>query len=75
MDDVQQTAGRLWFFCFEVCFCIAVVPIKLSISFMLARIADPKRKYVYALWGMSGLMTTMNLISLFYIVFECKPVA
>lgn len=64
-----------WFFLFEVFFCVAIIFIKLSISFMLARIADPKRGYVYALWTASALVTIMNLIALLYIVFQCSPVS
>ena len=75
MDDAQQTAGRLWFFLFEVFFCISIIFIKLSIAFMLARIASPMRHYVYALWSLSALVTLMNLVALFYIVFDCAPVA
>lgn len=42
---------------------------------MLARVAAPMRKFVYGLWFMASLVTIMNLISLFYIVFRCNPVA
>lgn len=33
----QQTQGRLWFFLFEILFCITIIFIKLSISFMLGK--------------------------------------
>lgn len=75
LDTAQKKTALLWFFLFEVFFCIAIVLIKLSISFMLARVAAPMRKFVYGLWVMAALVTTMNLISLFYIVFRCKPVS
>ncbi|KAI7241592.1 hypothetical protein KC343_g1944 [Hortaea werneckii] len=71
----EQTQGRLWFFLFEILFCITIIFIKLSISFMLARIAAPMKKYVWALWFMAGLVTLANLVSLFYIIFQCSPVA
>lgn len=64
-----------WFFFFEVFFCLAIIPIKLSIAFMLMRVAGPKKKYIYSLWAMSSLFIVMNLISFFYIVFRCKPVS
>lgn len=65
----------MWFFLFEILFCISIILIKLSISFMLARIADPVRGYVYALWTASALVTVMNAIALFYIIFQCSPVS
>lgn len=75
LSDEQKVQGMRWFFLFEVFFCIAIIFIKLSISFMLARIADPLRGYVYALWTASAMVTVMNLIALFYIVFQCSPVS
>lgn len=64
-----------WFFFFECFYCLAIIPIKLSISFMLMRVAGPKKNYIYALWAMSSLFVIMNLISFFYIVFRCNPVS
>ena len=55
-------------------FCISIIFIKLSIAFMLARIAEPMRQYVYALWSLSALVTVMNLIAMFGIIFNCLPV-
>ncbi|KAK4542624.1 hypothetical protein LTR36_006673 [Oleoguttula mirabilis] len=75
LNDDEQSQGRLWFFLFEVFFCISIILVKLSIAFMLARIADPMRPYVYALWTASALVTVMNLGALFYIIFQCSPVA
>ncbi|KAK5128388.1 hypothetical protein LTR85_003056 [Meristemomyces frigidus] len=75
LSEAEQSKGRLWFFLFEVFFCITIILVKLSIAFMLARIADPMRSYVYALWSASALVTVMNLAALFYIIFQCSPVA
>lgn len=75
LSDGEKSDGMKWFFLFEVLFCIAIIFIKLSISFMLARIANPVRAYVYALWTASALVTVMNLIALLYIVFQCSPVS
>lgn len=55
----QQGVAKLWFFLFEILFCISIIFIKLSIAFMLARIAEPIRKYVRALWAVAGLVTVM----------------
>ena len=65
----------MWFFFFECFFCLSIIPIKLSVTFMLMRVAGPKRHYVTALWVMASLFIVMNLISFFYIVFRCDPVS
>ena len=75
MSDQEKRDGMRWFFVFEVLFCIAIVFVKLSISFMLARVATPVRAYMYILWTASALVTVTNLIALFYIVFQCSPVS
>lgn len=64
-----------WFWLFEVFWCIAGIPVKLSIAFMLARIAGVKRNYVVSLYVISGFVTAMSLIALFYIIFRCSPVS
>jgi hypothetical protein len=63
-----------FFFFFEIFYCIAIIPIKLSISFMLIRIASRKKAYTYAVYAISVMFTLMNLIALLYIIFQCKPV-
>jgi len=75
LSDEEKVDGMKWFFMFEIFFCVAIIFIKLSISFMLARIAAPFRGYVYALWTAAALVTTMNLIALLYIVFQCSPIS
>lgn len=64
-----------WFFLFEIFYCISIICIKLSISFMLVRVAGPMQKYIYALYVCSALFTISNLIALFYIIFQCQPVS
>ncbi|CAK3773614.1 hypothetical protein DOTSEDRAFT_66792 [Lecanosticta acicola] len=71
----ETEQGMMWFFFFEVFFCIAIIPVKLSISLMLMRVAGPKKHYIWALWGMSSLFILSNLISFFYIIFRCNPVS
>ncbi|KAK3684608.1 hypothetical protein LTR37_020108 [Vermiconidia calcicola] len=75
LSAAQQTQGRLWIFFLQFFFCISIIPIKLSISFMIARVAGPKRGYVYALWAVAGLMTVTNLVALLFIMFNCRPLA
>ncbi|KXT15563.1 hypothetical protein AC579_6539 [Pseudocercospora musae] len=75
LTAAQNETGMMWFFFFECFYCLAIIPIKLSISFMLMRVAGPKKNYIYALWTMSSLFIIMNLISFFYIVFRCNPVS
>jgi hypothetical protein len=64
-----------WFFLFEIFYCIAIIFIKLSISFTLIRVAGPMQKYTYSLYVCSTIFTISNLIALFYIIFQCKPVS
>lgn len=75
LTDDEQAKGRLWFFLFEVFFCITIILVKLSIAFTLARIAEPMRPYFYALFCAAALVTIMNTVALFYIIFQCSPVA
>ncbi|EME87043.1 uncharacterized protein MYCFIDRAFT_110806, partial [Pseudocercospora fijiensis CIRAD86] len=75
LTAAQNETAMMWFFFFECFFCLAIIPIKLSISFMLIRVAGPKRNYIYALWAMSSFFIIMNLISFFYIIFRCNPVS
>jgi len=54
---------------------MAVIPVKLSISLMLGRIAVAKRPYVIGLYIITALLTIIALLGLIYIVFRCTPVA
>ncbi|CAC9891334.1 unnamed protein product [Aureobasidium pullulans] len=71
----KTSVGLHWFFFFEVFYCIAIVPIKLSISLMEMRIATSKRNYVISLWITSAMFIIMNIISLFVIIFHCNPIS
>ncbi|KAF2128003.1 hypothetical protein P153DRAFT_319184 [Dothidotthia symphoricarpi CBS 119687] len=70
----EKVEGLMFFFLFEVFYCAAIIPIKLSISAMLMRIAWGKKKYIHSLYVVSVMFTAMNLIALFYIIFQCSPV-
>ncbi|KAJ4358789.1 uncharacterized protein N0V89_003373 [Didymosphaeria variabile] len=63
-----------WFFLFEVFFCFAVIGVKLSIAFMLNRIAGNRKKFVYTNYGIIVLCVSVNLASALYIIFQCNPV-
>jgi len=64
-----------WFFFFEVFYCVNIIPVKLSISLMLIRIASGRTIIVYSQYAIMGMFTAMNLIAAFYIIFQCTPVA
>ncbi|PQE22039.1 cation-transporting atpase 4 protein [Rutstroemia sp. NJR-2017a BBW] len=70
----QIVEGLQYFFFFEVFYCASIIPIKLSISFMLMRIATGRKGFIYSIWGISAMFTAMNLIAMFYIIFQCSPV-
>ncbi|KAH8900015.1 hypothetical protein GQ53DRAFT_835996 [Thozetella sp. PMI_491] len=74
-NEQYTTRGLFWFFLFEVFYCVTIIPIKLSISLMLVRIAQGRKAYVWSQYVVMGLFTTMNLIAAFYIIFQCSPVA
>ncbi|KAF2624830.1 hypothetical protein BU25DRAFT_134871 [Macroventuria anomochaeta] len=74
LDKEHTKTGMQYFFFFEVFYCAAIIPIKLSISFMLIRIASNQVKYTYSLYAVSAMFTTMNLIAMLYIIFHCLPV-
>lgn len=70
-----ETLGLMYFFLFEVFYCAAIIPIKLSIALMLIRIAANRKLYVYAQWAMMGLFFVADGGALFYIIFQCTPVS
>lgn len=72
---ITNLPHQQWFFFFEIFFCIAIIPIKLSISLMLMRVAGPKKNYTYALWGMASLFILANTISFLYILLRCTPIS
>ncbi|KAI1878428.1 hypothetical protein JX265_000360 [Neoarthrinium moseri] len=68
-------SGLFWFFLFEVFYCVTIIPVKLSISFMLIRIAENRSWFIYAQYIIMAMFTLMNLIAAFYIIFQCNPVS
>ncbi|KAK5116842.1 hypothetical protein LTR85_009102 [Meristemomyces frigidus] len=82
----ERHTAMKWFWLFEVFWCLSVIPVKLSISFMLGRIAVAKRPYVIGLYVISAILTIMTLLGVFYIIFRyawnpttpggsCQPVS
>ncbi|PSN73325.1 hypothetical protein BS50DRAFT_653796 [Corynespora cassiicola Philippines] len=63
-----------YFFLYEVFYCTSIIFVKLSIAFMLNRIAGNKKVFVYTNYGIMGLCASVNLASALYIIFQCNPV-
>lgn len=63
-----------FFLIFEVGYVAAIIPIKLSISWMLIRVAEGRKMYVYIQYCVIGLFATMNIIALIFILINCIPV-
>jgi hypothetical protein len=57
-----------------VFYCISVIVVKLSIAFMLNRIAGNRKKFVYTNYAIMALCVSVNLASALYIIFQCNPV-
>jgi hypothetical protein len=74
-NERYQTLGLMYFFLFEVFYCAAILPIKLSISLMLIRIAQNRKGYIYSQWAMMVLFFIANTGAMFYIIFQCTPVS
>ncbi|KAI1075461.1 hypothetical protein F5B20DRAFT_559788 [Whalleya microplaca] len=74
-NEKYQEKGLFWFFLFEVFYCINIIPVKLSISLMLLRIAEKRMGFIYTQYGVMAMFTTMNLIAGLYIIFQCNPVS
>ncbi|KAK7985135.1 hypothetical protein PG996_005622 [Apiospora saccharicola] len=74
-NEGYMQSGLFWFFMFEVFYCITIIPIKLSIGYMLVRIAQNRKVYIYAQYGIMAMFTVMNLIAALYIIFQCNPVS
>ncbi|KAI9371060.1 hypothetical protein BJX61DRAFT_548558 [Aspergillus egyptiacus] len=73
-NEKYQAEGQKFFLIFEVGYCAAIIPIKLSISWMLIRIAEGRRMYIYIQYVTIGIFTVMNVIALIFILTNCIPV-
>ncbi|KAL6151979.1 hypothetical protein ACJQWK_04843 [Exserohilum turcicum] len=61
-------------FVFEIAYCVTVIFVKLSIGFMLNRIAEPRRLYICINNLILILAVSTNLGTTFYIIFQCYPI-
>ncbi|GKZ87426.1 hypothetical protein AnigIFM59636_003850 [Aspergillus niger] len=69
-----QAEGQKFFLIFEVGYCSAIIPIKLSISWMLIRVAEGRKAYLYAQYVVIVVFVLMNIIALIFILINCIPV-
>ena len=51
------------------------MPIKLSISFMLIRIAQGRKAFIWIQYGIMALFVSMNIMGALYVIFQCMPVS
>jgi hypothetical protein len=63
-----------WFFMFQVFYCLTVIPVKLSMGWMLVRIARGRKAYIYSQYLVMALFTAMNITAALYVIFQCSPV-
>lgn len=64
-----------FFFMFEIGYCAAIIPIKLSISWMLIRVADGRKVYIYIQYVVISVFVFMNLFAMIFILSNCTPVS
>ncbi|KAF3766707.1 hypothetical protein M406DRAFT_231224, partial [Cryphonectria parasitica EP155] len=74
-DADYEKLGMMYFFLFEVFYCASIIPVKLSISLMLIRIAQNQKPYIWGSWAMMMLFFLADGGALFYIIFQCAPVS
>jgi hypothetical protein len=51
-----------------------MILVKLSIAFMLNRIAGNRKLFLYTNYAIMALCTGANLATVFYIIFQCHPI-
>ncbi|PWY95941.1 hypothetical protein BO94DRAFT_141569 [Aspergillus sclerotioniger CBS 115572] len=73
-NEKYQAEGQKFFLIFEVGYCAAIIPIKLSISWMLVRVAEGRKLYLYAQYAVIAIFVLMNIIALIFILINCIPV-
>ncbi|KAK3677338.1 hypothetical protein LTR78_002876 [Recurvomyces mirabilis] len=67
-----------WFWLYEIFWCLAVVPVKISIALTvgrLGRVASGKRPYIITLYGLVTILALITIGGMFYIIFRCTPVS
>ncbi|KAL4882178.1 hypothetical protein BJY04DRAFT_217500 [Aspergillus karnatakaensis] len=73
-NERYQAEGQKFFLIFEVGYCAAIIPIKLSISWMLIRVAEGRKIYIYIQYATIAVFTLMNVIALIFILINCIPI-
>ncbi|KAL4919807.1 hypothetical protein BDW62DRAFT_34045 [Aspergillus aurantiobrunneus] len=73
-NEKYQAGGQKFFLIFEVGYCAAIIPIKLSISWMLIRVAEGRKGYIYIQYATIAIFTLMNVVALIFILTNCIPV-
>ncbi|KAI0015044.1 hypothetical protein F4780DRAFT_128711 [Xylariomycetidae sp. FL0641] len=74
-NEEYSVTSLFWFFLFEVFYCLNIIPVKVSISLMLIRIAQNRKSFILIQWVVIGMFSLMNLIAGLYIIFQCSPVS
>ncbi|KAJ6005263.1 hypothetical protein N7451_003207 [Penicillium sp. IBT 35674x] len=73
-NEKYEAEGKKFFLIFEVGYCAAIIPIKLSISWMLIRVAGGRKIYLYVQYVVIAIFVVMNIIALIFILINCIPV-
>ncbi|KAJ5657010.1 hypothetical protein N7507_008960 [Penicillium longicatenatum] len=73
-NEKYTAEGKKFFLVFEVGYCAAIIPIKLSISWMLIRVAGGRKVYLYVQYVVIATFVIMNIIALIFILINCIPV-
>ncbi|KAL5335225.1 hypothetical protein BJX70DRAFT_375823 [Aspergillus crustosus] len=73
-NERYEAEGQKFFLIFEVGYCAAIIPIKLSISWMLIRVAEGRKAYIYIQYVTIAIFTLMNVIALIFILINCIPI-
>ncbi|OQE81605.1 hypothetical protein PENNAL_c0040G07590, partial [Penicillium nalgiovense] len=72
-NEKYEAEGKKFFLIFEVGYCAAIIPIKLSISWMLIRVAQGRKAYLYVQYVVIAMFVLMNIIALIFILINCIP--
>lgn len=77
--DVDLTAeerrhAMFWWFIMETIYCIAAIPVKWSICFMLLRIAQGKRAYEFSIYAIMASVAIVMLLTTVYEFLHCTPI-
>ncbi|CAI7566965.1 unnamed protein product [Penicillium crustosum] len=73
-NEKYAAEGKKFFLIFEVGYCAAIIPIKLSISWMLIRVAQGRKTYLYTQYAVIAMFVIMNIVALIFILINCIPV-